>query len=172
VITIPDFIVEFFLIGRTRREALERYTQDAGIVTDVWLAFAKNVEQPQRVLIAPSKGTSAGDLGFALSRVITAYRRREFPQRRESASVSPLENFVKVTIYFDELLRLVLPLTSWSHDKNLSALHGKTGALLTAKLEQAIRNKKIHCETATDSGRERYFQGHGLLDVLRALEAV
>jgi hypothetical protein len=95
VITIPDFIVEFFLIGRTRREALERYTQDAGIVTDVWPAFAKNVEQSQRVLIAPSKGTSAGDIGFALSRVITAYRRREFPQKRESAGAyqeDPLRN--------------------------------------------------------------------------------
>jgi serine protease AprX len=31
--------------------------------------------------------------------------------------------------------------------------------------------KKILCETATDLGREHNFQGHGLLDVLRALQS-
>jgi hypothetical protein len=33
------------------------------------------------------------------------------------------------------------------------------------------RIKKILCDTASDLGRERSFQGHGLLDVLRALES-
>ena len=32
--------------------------------------------------------------------------------------------------------------------------------------------KRILCATATDLGRERYFQGHGLVDVLRALQSV
>jgi serine protease AprX len=30
----------------------------------------------------------------------------------------------------------------------------------------------VLCENATDLGRERYFQGNGMLDVLRALQAV
>src|SRR5262245_19829289 len=34
------------------------------------------------------------------------------------------------------------------------------------------RVKEILCATATDLGRERYFQGHGLVDVLRALQSV
>lgn len=32
--------------------------------------------------------------------------------------------------------------------------------------------KRILCETATDLGRERYFQGSGMVDVLRALQSV
>jgi subtilisin family serine protease len=32
--------------------------------------------------------------------------------------------------------------------------------------------KEILCATATDLGRERYFQGHGLVDVLRAIQSV
>ncbi|MEO6093961.1 MAG: S8 family peptidase [Novosphingobium sp.] len=36
---------------------------------------------------------------------------------------------------------------------------------------QPQRIKQILCETATDLGRERAFQGHGLLDVLRALQS-
>ena len=37
---------------------------------------------------------------------------------------------------------------------------------------QPARIKKILCDTATDLGRERYFQGSGMLDILRALQSV
>ncbi len=48
-------------------------------------------------------------------------------------------------------------------------------ALLLARNEELIgspaRVKSILCESATDLGRERYFQGAGMLDVLRALQS-
>jgi hypothetical protein len=34
------------------------------------------------------------------------------------------------------------------------------------------RVKEILCNTATDLGRERSFQGHGLVDALRAIQSV
>jgi subtilisin family serine protease len=49
-------------------------------------------------------------------------------------------------------------------------------ALLMARYREFIgqpeRIKRVLCENATDLGRERYFQGNGMLDVLRALQAV
>jgi len=49
-------------------------------------------------------------------------------------------------------------------------------ALLMARhhelVGQPLRVKRVLCETATDLGRERYFQGCGMLDVLRALQAL
>jgi serine protease AprX len=49
-------------------------------------------------------------------------------------------------------------------------------ALLLARHRELIgrpqRVKEILCATATDLGRERYFQGSGMVDVLRALQAV
>ena len=49
-------------------------------------------------------------------------------------------------------------------------------ALLLARNAELIgqpeRIKTILCNTATDLGRERYFQGHGLVDALRALQSV
>ena len=49
-------------------------------------------------------------------------------------------------------------------------------AMLMARHSELIgkpkRIKRILCETATDLGRDRYFQGSGLVDILRALQSV
>ena len=49
-------------------------------------------------------------------------------------------------------------------------------ALLMARHREMVGRpeqiKKILCDTATDLGRERYFQGCGMLDILRALQKV
>ena len=49
-------------------------------------------------------------------------------------------------------------------------------AMLLARYEELIgqprRVKQILCESATDLGRERSFQGHGMLDVLRAFQSI
>ncbi len=49
-------------------------------------------------------------------------------------------------------------------------------AMLMARHRELVgepaRIKQILCQTATDLGRERYFQGAGMLDVLRALQAL
>ena len=56
-----------------------------------------------------------------------------------------------------------------------TGLHG-AAAMLMARHEELIgqpeRIKEILCETATDLGRERDFQGHGLVDVLCAIQSV
>jgi len=60
---------------------------------------------------------------------------------------------------------------------SMAAPHVSGGAaMLMARHPELVnkpqRVKSILCQSATDLGRERYFQGHGLLDVLRALQAV
>jgi subtilisin family serine protease len=49
-------------------------------------------------------------------------------------------------------------------------------ALLMARHREMIgqpgRVKEILCKSAVDLGRERYFQGYGLVDVLRALQSL
>jgi serine protease AprX len=49
-------------------------------------------------------------------------------------------------------------------------------AILMARNRELIGNslkvKDILCRSATDLGREKYFQGHGLVDVLRALQSL
>jgi subtilisin family serine protease len=49
-------------------------------------------------------------------------------------------------------------------------------ALLLARhremIGQPARVKEVLCKTAVDLGRERYFQGHGLVDTLSALQSL
>jgi serine protease AprX len=49
-------------------------------------------------------------------------------------------------------------------------------AMLMARYSELVgqpaRIKRILCESATDLGRERNFQGHGMLDVLRAFQSI
>ena len=46
------------------------------------------------------------------------------------------------------------------------------GASRRSSIGQPRGIKRILCDTATDLGRERSFQGHGMLDVLRAFQRV
>lgn len=133
---IPPFLIEYFLLGRTRPGAIERFIQDGGIVTDVWMAFAAHPDQPQRVLVAPARGTNTTDLGYALHRAIVAYRERS--GHPDLPNVSPLENFVALTVYFDELVRVLLPLTTWWGQTKLIRLAEKNSAPLHLALTNAV----------------------------------
>ena len=139
---IPAFLIEYFLLGRTRQGALENFVQDGGIVTDVWLGFANAPDKPQRVLVAPARATDTTSVGYALHHAITAYRSQFrghfFKEDRGTPNVSPLENFVALRVYFDELVRILLPLTKWWERKNLVALSGENGAYLREKLSTTI----------------------------------
>ena len=60
---------------------------------------------------------------------------------------------------------------------SMAAPHVSGGAAqLMARYNELVgrpaRIKEILCATATDLGRERYFQGAGMLDILRALQSV
>jgi serine protease AprX len=49
-------------------------------------------------------------------------------------------------------------------------------AMLLARHPELVgdtaRIKQVLCDSATDLGREKYFQGHGLVDVLRAMQSI
>ena len=143
-VKIPSFLIEYFLLGRTRRGAVERFIQDGGVVSDVWLAFGASPEKPQRVLVSPGRGTSTTQLGYVLHHAVIAYRGAYHPERDETPNVSPLEAFVALTIYFDELVRVLLPMTEWWRRTKLASLRGDHGPALQNRLSEAILHSLGH----------------------------
>ena len=77
-----------------------------------------------------------------------------------------------------ERIRAPVPNKGWCSldGTSMAAPHvSGAAAMLMARYPELIGNplriKRILCDTATDLGRERNFQGHGMLDVLRALQS-
>jgi serine protease AprX len=78
-----------------------------------------------------------------------------------------------------ERILSTVPNDDWAPESGTSMaapLVSGAAAMLLARYEELIgqprRVKRILCESATDLGRERSFQGHGMLDVLRAFQSI
>jgi serine protease AprX len=161
--SIPRYIVDDLLLGSVRKDVIKRFTPNIDIVSDVWVEFARCCREPVRVLISPCDGVSATDIGFVLHDCIREYRGRPEARNalgtptRDSPNISPLENFVAVTLYLDELVRVVLPITRLWSERNLSALNrkSKNSSTLRRMLEAEIRTALVKDENQKKGTPER-----------------
>src|SRR5262245_20419304 len=116
--------VERLIFGRN---LARRFTQDSPVLPDVWLAFALAPGEPQELLLTPNMDP-AGAHGAAtpgLLRRELAARLKEERQRPgawwrggrrrkpPSAHLAHNQSTVLATLWFDEVVRVVLPMSQW-----------------------------------------------------------
>ncbi len=102
-----------------------RFTQSSPILPEVWLAYAKDPAEPQDLLLTPHRSAGPGKLGRVVRERVKKERQLETGRspmarlRAEKGIKSPPARVaynqfnVVATLYFDELMRIVLPLSKW-----------------------------------------------------------
>ncbi|MEM9593974.1 MAG: S8 family serine peptidase [Acidobacteriota bacterium] len=101
----PKLVQELVFGGPSAR----RFTQDSPILPDVWRQFADAPGEPVDLLLTPHNKASAARIGHRLREDVARGRRRS---GRGDAQVAYTQ-FVVAELYFDEVVRWVLPMTSW-----------------------------------------------------------
>ena len=108
-IAIPRALVDYILLGPIDDR---RQLQDSPILGDVWVAFAREPDKPQELLITPHKREPAGAVAIAIDARIDR-------KPADGADIAPLQGVVAARLYFHELLRVVVPMTAWWHSRRV-----------------------------------------------------
>jgi serine protease AprX len=118
-IKIPRSLVEFILLGP---EDDRRQLQDSPILGDVWVEFAKNPDRRVELLITPYKETAAVAVVKALVGALTqeAHTGDVNLPGGEETNIAYLQGIVAARLTLEEVLRFVVPLTSWWSDPRIA----------------------------------------------------
>jgi subtilisin family serine protease len=107
---IPRKLAEYILLGPTGDR---RQLQDSPILGDVWIAFASE-SGPQELLITPHKSRTAGEAANWIDEEIAIDRKAHKPNaKRALPEIAYLQGVVAARLHFDEVLRVIVPMTSW-----------------------------------------------------------
>jgi len=123
--SIPPEVVEHILLGpRDDRRVL----QDSPLLGDVWAAYALDPGSVQDVLITPHKNSTAASIARAIPGAVKVHaeeRKREtdpMPAERPEArpKAAYLQGLVGARLYFDQVLRILVPRTQWWREPKVS----------------------------------------------------
>jgi subtilisin family serine protease len=96
-------------------DASYRYTQDTPVLADVWIQYARRPTEPQDLLLTPRFGSRAGEVSKQLRGELRKYR-EDNDARTDPVSVAYNQVYVAATMWFDEMVRVVMPRTRWWHE--------------------------------------------------------
>jgi serine protease AprX len=94
----------------------QRFTQDSPVLPDVWLKYAKaNPDVRIDLILTPRSGHAPGTIAVALTDRLKDYHAGKMTEEqiRQAAVVAYNRSTVVAKLTFMELLRVVVPMTSW-----------------------------------------------------------
>lgn len=102
----------------------QRYTQDSPILPSVLTAYALEPHRQQELILTVKGDKVTGHTAMRLRQMIKAFRKKQpmvptagkGEERRKAPRISYIPGQIAVRLYFDEMMRVVLPLTPWWHE--------------------------------------------------------
>lgn len=163
--------LEEVIFGKT---GFRRFTQDSSVLPDVWMAFGTEPNAQVDLLLTPVWGKAPGKLSKIIDEQLKAERKTKrwsaiAAHRKETATdIAYNTSTVAVKLYFDEMIRIVLPLTKWWEDYILND-PGKNFFRVIG--EKAFRDNLIKAlEDSVESDSDKISGGKQIWDVNRAVK--
>jgi len=164
-VSLPSKFVDFILLGPPYDR---RQLQDSPILGDVWLGYAHAPDQPLELLITPHRAEPSGAVAIAIDGKI------ERTPDQPAADISPLQGIIAARLYFEEVLRVVIPMTSWWNSERIQEQlkvfkddeAGRLDRVITAILTTARAWKSTNEAALTDDllpALDRYIALAGLI---------
>jgi hypothetical protein len=146
-------LVELVLLGPSNDR---RQLQDSPVLGDVWIAYAVKPADAIDLLITPHKTRPAGPVA-----VLIANRIRKLDVKRakgQEPQIAYLQGLVAARLFFDELLRVIVPMTQWWNDRKIQAgLREYVGGdRLRKRLQAVIKWAKAKNEDAQTEAAEAF----------------
>ena len=138
-------LVELVLLGPTNDR---RQLQDSPVLGDVWIAYAMKPHDAIDLLITPHKTRPAGPVAGLISKQVDALKLKR--GKGQEAEVAYLQGLVAARLFFEELLRVVVPMTEWWVDPKIQdRLKDYTkGNRLREKIDAVVTWAKAESEDA------------------------
>jgi len=114
-------LVELLLFGH---KSDRRQLQDSPILGDVWNAFAKRPAKAMDLLITPHSKHSAGKVAVRLADEVAEMKMHGAPE--EEAQIAYLQGFIVARLFFEEVIRIIVPMTLWWSEQKTRALTHKS----------------------------------------------
>lgn len=130
---------EFFNTLLFETPSGQRFTQDSPILGNVWLAYARQPREPLDLILTVKQDKPTGKAAHELRTMISRLRGNNLDSEgksipatapaigtlkqsdKKSIRLTYIPGQIAVRLYFDELIRVVLPLTPWWH-RNIKLL--------------------------------------------------
>jgi serine protease AprX len=146
-------LVELVLLGPTNDR---RQLQDSPVLGDVWIAYAMRPSAAIDLLITPHKTCPAGPVAV---RVAERIRQLKVARTKdEEPQIAYLQGLVAGKLFFEELLRVVVPMTEWwNEDKVQKRLKDYlTGPRLKRRMQTVIDWAKAESEKDQEKATEEF----------------
>jgi serine protease AprX len=131
-----------------------RFTQDSPVLPDVWLRFAENLDARCELLLTPFGESRPGELRARLDERLDGDQKKS--KRKKASDGRELiynQSTVLATLNFDELVRVVLPLTDWWRKALWRRVEGKRTPILPEYLNDPTVQEEI-AQALTDPERK------------------